>query len=172
MSDNNDEFYRAVPPPKSAGIILKEKPWHRLAAYLVAIGIEDSQIAKVVGHCRQAVWELRQQPWFLERVAYILHEHGGEVARRMLEEAGPLAVQKLVELMQSGDIQAETRSAVEIIRAVVGNKLNIEGKVHSLPPAQLKAEIARVQREIDLIEKGADPNTLLTAENDAKPEGS
>jgi len=172
MSDNsNNEFYRAIPPPKSAGIILKEKPWHRIAAYCVACGASDSQIAKVIGHGRQAVWELRQQPWFQERVASILHEHGGEVARRMLEEAGPLAVQKLVELMQSGDLQVETRSAVEIVRAVVGNKLTIEAK-STLPPAQLKAEIARVQREIDLIEKGSNPNTILNPEGDAKPESS
>ena len=98
---------------------------------------------------------------------------GGEVARRMLEEACPMAEQKLVELMQSGDLQVEGRSAIEIVKAVIGSKLTLQAEQKHYSVEELTAKRKRIEHELKLIRGEIPSNTPPPdASDDTKPDGS
>lgn len=77
-----------VEPKTDIGMGWKdEKPWHRVAAWMVAEGQSDEVVARVAGVAEETVRQLRRQTWFSELVATFASQTGRGYAQRIAAEA-------------------------------------------------------------------------------------
>lgn len=79
-----------------------EKPWHRMAAFMLLAGRTNSEIALAAGVDPTTVSQVRANRWFQELLA-TLANHEGEEITAVLRAEGLASVEKLVYLRDSAD---------------------------------------------------------------------
>jgi len=82
-----------------------ERPWNRMAAFMLIAGRTNSEIAVAANVTPGEVTLLRQQRWFQELCATIANNDGEEVLGYLASEA-VASVQKLVDLRDFGESES------------------------------------------------------------------
>lgn len=98
----------------ATGGVKDEKPWHRMAAYMLIAGRTNSEIAIAAGVMPGEVALLKSQRWFQELCATIANEEGGELVGMLTSEAAA-SINKLVELRDFGEAESIQYSAARTL---------------------------------------------------------
>lgn len=80
-------LHRMEPKTDIGRGVKNEQKWHRVAAWMVAEGQSDEQIAAVAEMAPETVKQLRRQTWFSELVATFASQTGRTYAQRIAAEA-------------------------------------------------------------------------------------
>ncbi len=91
-----------------------EKPWHRMAAYMLNAGRTNSEIAMAAGVAPQEVGILKAQRWFQELCATIANNDGEEVLGALKAEALD-SIQKLAALRDSAESETVQASCARTL---------------------------------------------------------
>ena len=148
---------KSGPPARD---IENEKAWHRTAAFLVAKGWANKDIAAALDKSENMISLVTRQPWFNETVAEIINQAGllDEGAINMLRGASASFASTIIMLATTAKSEAVRLSAAQsgmdrIFGRPVQTVQNLTGsKKVSADPAeeirQLEAECQRLQQKV------------------------
>ena len=126
----------------------REKPEHRIIAFLKAGGHNNVEIAEITGYTSVMVSNILRQPWTREIILDEIRKAGRDKVHEVLEAACPEAVLKLEEVMRtapSADVQR--KAANDILDRVYGKasqpiSVNTAANLDALTDAELAKIIA------------------------------
>lgn len=141
--------FHGIAEPKV--LIQEEQPYHRHAAYLMAMGADTREVANALDVTTTAVRQWLRQPWFQERVSLILKEHGGKDLTQLFANEAFASLSVMVELRDSGKTPAAVRNNIcqDILNRHLGKPVQRMESVtlpHSDDPV---AEEARLRTEVE-----------------------
>jgi hypothetical protein len=138
--------------------VLDEKPWHRMAAYMLLSGRTNSEIALAAGVEASWVSNLRAQRWFQELLAVIANDNG-QAMKGLVDSEAQAAFNRIVEIAQDEEVGARVRLAANqlIVEHSMGKPTQkiISHSTHSVSrtPAD---EMAEIQQELDALRRRND----------------
>lgn len=158
----------------ATGGIQKEKPWHAMAALMVAHGVPDQEIADSADVTVEHLRHLKANRWFQEKVAYHVNEIGAGLAPRM-QNAAAEAFERVVSMAEDADDARVKLSAnLAIIEHGCGKPvqrvLSISQTSRYSSPAE---EYADLQNQLAALEKartGGTASPLSATQDSASPE--
>ena len=125
LSDEDMEFFgvgKPLPAPlynpkEPRDVLQKESAWHRTAAYLIARGMTQKQVAAAVGVTAQSVGLLMRQEFFKQQVSTIIADFGlaDDHAQTLLAAASCEAALTLIKLSGSAKSESVQLSASQTI---------------------------------------------------------
>lgn len=138
---------------------LKEKFWHRAAAYMFAAGNPPKKIAEALGVGVDSVRQLSRNVWFQEVVLFLMRENGAQDIMDLFKSEQVNSFLTLVDIRD--DVKAPTsvrrQAAMDIIQQVMGKptqRTEVVGVVKSSDPV---AEAERLERENAALRREAQP---------------
>lgn len=149
-------FHGRQAPTKPTQVIQKENAWHRQAAYLIAQGLTQKQVAEAVGKSRAAVQMVFKQPWFQQEIVNIIHnERIEDGAFKLLQNASAAAAMTIINIAAGGDgISSATQlKASEAILARTLGPIGREKVQPSNGSAESLDEIESLNEQIKTIEE-------------------
>jgi hypothetical protein len=151
-------FEGAAPIAPSGWKLEKEAPWHRLAAFMYAMGAIQQQISRELNKSLQAVCNLTHQPFFQEKVIAIMAETARVHDVIELFKAETLSsLATLVEIRDNPKAPASARvdCARDILDRTLGKavqRVETAAQVTSEDPV---AEVARLESEVKRLREEA-----------------
>lgn len=139
--------------------IKNEKPWHRMAAYMLANGMSNAAVAKAAGVTTAAVTTLKGQRWFQELLATISNETGENIAALIQSEA-IASIQTIVELRDDTEVRPNVRlsAAVTLLEHAKGKPTQAIITTNTTAPSDPRAELESVQAELAALERASQPS--------------
>jgi predicted transcriptional regulator len=137
-------------------VIKKESAWHRQAAYLIAQGLTQKQVAEAVGKTPAAVSLVFRQPWFQQEVVNIIHnERIEDGAFKLLQNASAAAAMTIINIAAGGEgVSSATQlKASEAILSRVLGPIGREKVQPSNGSAESLDEIESLNEQIKTIEE-------------------
>lgn len=102
------EAFHGIP---QRSFIIEEQPYHRQAALALSLGADTREVADALGVTPQAVRNWLKEPWFQQRVALFLREHGRDLTQLFAAEAFA-SLNVMVELRDSPKVSAAVRNNI------------------------------------------------------------
>jgi transcriptional regulator with XRE-family HTH domain len=137
-------------------IIQKENAWHRQAAYLIAQGLTQKQVAEAVGKSRASVQMLFKQPWFQQEIVNIIHnERIEDGAFKLLQNASAAAAMTIINIAAGGD-NISSATQLKASEAILARTLGPIGREKVQPTngsAEGLDEIDNLSEQIKTIEQ-------------------
>ena len=126
----------------------EEKPYHRQAAYMLALNADTGDVAKALDVTPHAVRSWLREPWFQERVAQIQAERGKDLTQLFINEAWSTFA-TMVELRDDIETPATVRAGIcrDILDRALGKPVahvKVEGTQSVADPV---AEAERLEAE-------------------------
>jgi hypothetical protein len=158
------------PPPQPQRIILddrfmgvkdpmwelnKEQPWHRWAAYGLALGDNLKSIARKLGKSEPAVQNLLRQPWFQAMVNKLMAELGGRDIMQMFQSESFNSLVTLIELRDNPRVPAHARMqcAKDILDRALGKPVQ-RVETTTMPSSDDPvAEVERLELEVNRLRR-------------------
>lgn len=145
------EQFHGIADPRV--VIQEEQPYHRHAAYLMAMGADTTEVATALNVTTTAVRNWLKQPWFQERVSLILKQHGGRDLTQLFANEAFASLSVMVELRDSGKTPAAVRNNIcqDILNRHLGKPVQRMEQVtlpHSDDPVE---EESRLRKEVEFL---------------------
>lgn len=144
------------PDPKPFQTRKFEKAWQRAAAYMLAAGRSQKEVAIACEVTEETVRRVYRNAWFQETVLEIQKENGAQDIMDMFRGECLNSLSKLVELRDAGTTPASVKAQVSfgILYQVLGKPTQrIETK--DVPTSEDPvAEVARLEKENALLQQG------------------
>lgn len=93
-------------------LLKEEQPYHRHAAYLLAMGADNREVAEALGVTPHAVRSWMREPWFQERVTALMREHGGRDLTQLFANEAFSSLAVMLELRDSAKTPATVRAGI------------------------------------------------------------
>lgn len=159
LSDEDMEFFgvgRPQPAPlynskEPRHVLQKESAWHRTAAYLIARGMTQKQVAAAVGVTAQSVGLLMRQEFFKQQVSTIIADFGlaDDHAQTLLAAASCEAALTLIKLSGSAKSESVQLSASQtILDRVFGRAVQTVQQAPVNKSSDPSKELAALQADV------------------------
>lgn len=134
---------------------VKEAPYHRTVAYLLAQGHSQKFIAQFTGRRRETICSLANEPHIKELIAYFLQEAGGDPLRTLFQGAAEDGFYKLQELMNDSKVPANVKAniAQSFIDRKYGKASSTIVHEHKEAVADPKAQADNLMAELEKLDK-------------------
>lgn len=142
------DFHGASKPPVE---IQKEKPIHRIMAYMYASGMPLKEIAERTNYSYQGVLLIARQPWFRRFVSKEIQRQGEDVYGEVLRAAATDSLMTVIELSTSAKSETVKLNAAK----------DILDRAFGKAPQQVKVvkdeqeELEEIERELEALEAQA-----------------
>lgn len=129
--------------------IQKEKPWHRVAAYMLASGARPKKVAEELSVAEATVWNVSRQKWFREMVATIIDTEFHGNVERMLASAATEAMLIVTDIAANGANESvRLKAAQDILDRHRGKPTNFVHHVGGRLSENPKDEMVRLEEEL------------------------
>lgn len=130
--------------------IKDERPWHRMAAYMLLAKRTNSEIAMAAGVHVNHVKAVRKQLWFQQLLATIANDKGEEVTG-VIESYTIEAVETAAEIMRSAESDGVKLKAAQVLIEQARGKPAQYIRSESVKPKDPKDELEEINRELEML---------------------
>ena len=158
LYDTDDVVIPAMKPiPALGGVanapyvtLKKEKPEHRMCAFLKAQGMSNISIGARMKYTPQMVSMIVRQPWAQEIILQTIHDNGGNAVRQLLEGAAEDSVLTLISERDNESAKPSERISAsrELLDRYLG-KPTQRVETQKLPDATSVSELDREIAELE-----------------------
>lgn len=157
---DEDMGVSSVQPPEWAGkqassypTIQKEKPAHRIIAYMAASGATPQRIADETGYGVQQVRILLNQDWMKAHIALLIHENFNDDISGLLK-AGAVDALMTIRNLSTESLNEKVRlsAAQDLLDRYRGKPTQFVHTSHSEVPQDPSEEIARLESDLKEIQ--------------------
>jgi hypothetical protein len=147
MSKGSITSVGATPAPY---VVVKERPEHTLALFMMAAGRTDKEIAEHLDYHINHIRNLRKQPWFRSKLDQVIEEAGKEQVATFLSGKVLPALEVLDDIIHDSTQKGATR--VTAIREMLDRGLGksvarVEVKTQQVTPSDATDEVERLRHE-------------------------
>ena len=149
-------------PVTTQRIYCHERPWHRVATELAAVGHTIAEICAATGRSRRAVQQALAQPFAQERIARKAAMNAQDEIKEILEKVAPESLRRIAKLAEeaSGALDLPTRElAMKADREILDRFL---GKPNQPVTSQTAVKPAKEMSDEEL---EREVNRILTRRN-------
>lgn len=129
--------------------VQKEKPAHRIIAYMAASGATPQRIADETGYCVQTVRILLNQDWMKAHIALLIHENFNDDISGLLKAGAVDALMTIRNLStESMNEKVRLSAAQDLLDRYRGKPTQYIHSSSSDVPADPTDEIARLEKDL------------------------
>lgn len=133
--------------------ILKEKPLHRVMAYMIARGMTQIEVANATGYSREQVNLIANQVWFRDIVAKVIHEAQADGLMELLRAGAVDAVETLKTLVVSAKSETvRLGAATSLLDRILGKAKPMEDGDKDRVPIDPTSELDQINSELQRLE--------------------